>query len=99
MQIDDNGDYLTFESDKQNIDYYIQELCRFKTTILSLLRKDPETRQAILGASYKDILCLRVQAHDILRYMEEIENRRILRADQVEVIAAAEEHPATFGND
>lgn len=99
MQIDKNGDYVTFENDPQNIDYYISALCSFKTTIKAMLRKDPETRQAILGASYKDILCLRVQAHDILRYMEELEERHILRADQFEVLEAASSHPDTYGED
>lgn len=89
MQTDKNGDFLTFESDPQSIDYYIAALSSFKTTIYALLRKDPETRQAILGASYKDILCLRVQAHDILRYMEELEERRILQADEIELLEVA----------
>ena len=87
MQSNDNNAFLSFEPEKQNIDYYIQEFCSFKTTISALLRKDPETRQAILNASYKDILCLRVQAHDIMRYMEELEIRKTLQADQAEVIA------------
>lgn len=86
MQTDKNGNCLNFESDPQSIDYYIAALSSFKTTIYALLRKDPETRQAILGASYKDLLCLRVQAHDILRYMEE---RRILQADAIELLEVA----------
>ena len=89
MQTDKNGNFVTFESDPQSIDYYIAALSSFKTTIYSLLCKDPETRQAILGASYKDLLCLRVQAHDILRYMEELEERRILQADAIELLEVA----------
>lgn len=99
MQTDRNNNFVTFERNPQDIDFYISALSDFKATIKSLLRKDPETRRALLDASYKDILCLRMEAHDILHYMEELEERRIFCADYSEIIEAAGSHPLTYGND
>ena len=91
-----NGNYLTFENELTNIDYYISNVCGFNDCIKSLLRKDPETRKAILGASYKEVLTLRTKAHESLRLLEELERRKTLTADINEVsMLAAGQNPFT----
>lgn len=91
-----NGNYLTFENELSNIDYYIASVCGFNDCIKSLLRKDPETRKAILGASYKEVLTLRTKTHESLRLLEELERRKTLTADTSEVsMLAAGQNPFT----
>ena len=99
MKIDGSGNYQTFERDVNNIDFYINEFVCFTDLLKSLLRKDPETREAILNASYKDVLCLRVQAAQVRGYLRLLEDRRTLQADAYEAESCAGEHPLTYGND
>ena len=99
MEINNNGEYVTHEKEIDNIDYYISEFCAFKSLLSSLLRKDPETRQAIINARYKDLLCLRVQADEIHRRMHDVIGRAVFEADSYEAAAAAGEHPDTYGDD
>ena len=99
MEILPNGDYVTHEREPDNIDYYISEFCAFKDLLNSLLRKDPETRRAIMESRYKDLLCLRVQAYEIHRRMHELVRRDTLQADEFETAAAAGEHPDTYADD
>ena len=99
MEIGRNGEYITHEHEIDNIDYYISEFCSFKDILSSLLRKDPETRQAIINARYKDLLCLRVQADEIHRRVHDIIGAAIFEADRYEAACAAGEHPDTYGSD
>ena len=99
MSIDENGKFITLEQDPENIDFYISNFCGFNDLLKALLRKDPETREAILGASYKDILCLRVQAYEVHRNLERIFDNKTLQADRYETASAAGEHPLTYGGD
>lgn len=99
MEILPNGNYVTHEREIDNIDYYISEFCSFKDTLNSLLRRDPETRQAIINARYKDLLCLRVQADEIHRRVHDIIGAAIFEADRYEAACAAGEHPDTYGSD
>ena len=94
----ENGNYLTFENETETIDYYISNVCVFSDCIRSLLRRTPETRKAILGASYKDVLILRTKAHECLRLLEELERRKTLTAATSEVaMLAAEQDPLIWG--
>ena len=99
MKIDDNGNYILFSDDITNIDYYISESVGYQNVIKSLLRKDPETRKAILNSRYKDLLCLRVQIEEIAKLIYLLDKRGILQASRWEAECAAGEHPDTYGND
>ena len=93
------GNYQTFENDRSNIDFYINEFTSFADLLKSLLRKDPETREALLNASYKDVLCLRVQAAQVCTYIEKLEKMRILQATPYEAASAAGENILTYSDD
>ena len=83
--------YTNFEDEQSNIDFYIASVCGFNNLLKSLLRKDPKTRTAILGASYKEVLTLRTKAHEALRLLEEVERRKTLTAAPSEVAMIAAE--------
>ena len=99
MKIDENGNYIIKNNDVNDIDFYIEEFISFNNTLSALLRKDPETRTAIIDCRYKDLLCLRVQAYQTKRKLDMLFNNKILQADSYEAACAAGEHPATYGND
>ena len=93
MKQDNNGDYLIELKTNSNIDYYIASFSGLNEMLKSLLRKDPDTRAAILGASYQDILTLRVLASDAAAYLRELQNRKILQATGEEMREAADTNP------
>lgn len=99
MKTDGKGEYILREYELTDIDYYIASFCNFKDMLNSLLRKDPETRQAILNARYKDLLCLQVQAEEIHKRLHDIAGDAVLKADRHEAARAAGEHPYTYGSD
>lgn len=92
------GNYKTFEKDRSNIDFYINEFVCFSDVLKSLLRRDPATRNALLNASYKDVLCLRVQAAQLCTYIKALEERKILQADLYEAESAAGENILTYSD-
>ena len=91
MKIDASGNYQTFEKNVDNIGFYINEFIGFTDLLKSLLRKDPETREAILNATYKEVLCLRVQAAEIRDCLRRLEENKIIQADASEAIEAYKE--------
>ena len=96
MKRDNHGDYILELETNNNIDYYIASFSGFNEMLKSILRKDPKTRAAIMGASYQDILTLRVLASNTAAYMREIEDRKTLQATSAEALAAASTNPLTY---
>lgn len=99
MKTDAKGNYLTFENDPENIDYYIEQFCDMYHLLNRILAKAPETREAILNSSYKDLLCARVQFEQMLDIAFEIARCQVLYADDYEAASCAGEHPLTYGYD
>ena len=99
MGFDDYGNNITFEDKPETIDFYIKEFARLNDTLTSLLRRDPETREAIINASYKDVLRLRAKAFEVYRNTQRLFDNGVLHADSLEVAAAANEHPLSFENE
>lgn len=96
MKRTQDGDYILEVQTNNNIDFYIASFSGFNEMLKSLLRKDPKTRAAIMGASYQDMLTLRVLAHNTAAYMRELEDRKTLQATSAEALAAASANPLTY---
>jgi len=96
MKRDKNGNYILELETNNNIDYYIASFSGFNEMLKSLLRKDPKTRAAIMGASYQELLTLRVLAHNTAELMRELEDRKTLQATSAEALAAASANPLTY---
>ena len=96
MKKEPNGNYYIIEPEtNNNIDFYIASFSGFNQMLKSLLNKEPQTRAAIMGASYKDLLTLQVLAADTFTYMRELMDRKTLQATSAEAIEAAEANPLT----
>lgn len=99
MKIDDNGNYILFSENKNDIDYLISQVVDFNNLLNDMLRREPYTRKAIMDSRYKDLLCLRVQISQTYKKLLMLKDRGILHADEWEMLSAASEHPETYGND
>ena len=99
MITDNSGNYYTFEKDPSNIDYYIAELFNLKEMLNAIICQRPETREAILNASYKDIITLRCLMLDNKQLLNDIcEQKSIaLTLDEINEIVGL--HPFSYGND
>ena len=96
MEHNNREGYLTIEPEENNINYYIEKFSEFNEILKALLRKQPETREALLGASYKDVLALRVLASDAGAYLRELEQGRALQATSSEALDAAAGNPNIY---
>ena len=96
MEKEHSGYYLAQDNEISNIDYYIATFSGFNELLKSILRHDPKTRQALLTSSYRELLALRVEAHNTARLMQEIEERHALQATSAEALEAAGHDPLTY---
>ena len=96
MEHNNREGYLTIEPEENNINYYIEKFSEFNEILKALLRKQPETREALLGASYKDVLALRVLASDAGAYLRQLEKSRTLTASSSETLDAAASNPYIY---
>lgn len=99
MEHNNPGGYLTIEPEEKNINYYIERFSEFNAILKALIRKDPETREALLGASYKEVLALRVLASDAGAYLRQLEKGRALQATSSEALDAAACNPNIYSFD
>lgn len=91
-----SGDYIIAPEINNNIDFYIASFSGFNEMLKSLLNHDPKTRAAIMGASYREIMTLRVLANETAANMRELLDRKTLQATSTEAHEAAEAHPLTY---
>ena len=91
-----SGDYIIAPEINNNIDFYIASFSGFNEMLKSLLNHDPKTRAAIMGASYREIMTLRVLANETAANMHELIDRKTLQATSAEAHEDAEAHPLTY---
>ena len=84
-----DGSFNSFEDNPNCIDYYLGTFCEFHNVLNSLLRKDPETRRALLEARYKDVLLLKVQTEQIHKCLHDLLGYNVLSSDTAEYINQA----------
>ena len=96
MEREQKGYYLANDNDISNIDYYIATFSGVNQMLKTFLDNEPKTRTAILTASYRDILTLRVLAHQTAVYMQELEKRKTFQATGAEALEAAGQTPPTI---
>lgn len=70
----------------EDIGYYIETLRAAGEVASKLMRKDPETRAAILNAKYEDLLALRVAASYTAFYLNHVNQAKTLQADPIEAV-------------
>ena len=90
-----NTNNLESGDNRENINYYIGAFNEFNDMLTALTLRDPMTREAILNASYKDLLTLRVLAYDAERLTNILLDNRILKATGTEARAVADS-PLTY---
>jgi len=99
MIIDNDGNYILNPKDKSNIDYLILQFTNFNSFLDDMLRREPDTREAIMESRYKDLLCLRIQLYETHKRVHMLIDQKTLQADSWETLEASSEHPFTYGND
>ncbi len=89
MKIDESGNYVD-----EGIDELISEAAAFRDTLHAILRRDPEIRESIMQASYKDFVTYKWVMCSLFNDLDRILSNKALDASIDEVTEAAGEHPA-----
>lgn len=90
MRTDNSGKYV-----EENIDNLIMEFVCFRDLLHSIERRDPEIRDAIMNASYKDYLTLKQMVEVTCKDLNRLKLHNSIDADAWEQCIAAGEHPYT----
>ena len=99
MITDNDGNYYIYDNDDNNIDYYISALFNMQDFLKKILRKEPQTREAFINASYKDVITMRVLALDVAHLLNEINDSKTFHPTPDEIAEVLSQHPFSYGND